>query len=75
VGHFFTVEWVNFYAVCPIYDGQHTSEPHTVPKAGPDVGAIVVPAWKVADERRLQHDLRIDIALRVVESGNQNGGR
>ena len=58
-----------------IYDGQHTSEPHTVPKAGLDIGAIVVPIWKIADERRLQHDRRTDIALEGTESGNQNGGR
>jgi hypothetical protein len=58
-----------------IYDGQHTSEPHTVPKAGLDIGAIVTPIWEIADERRLQHDLRTDIALKGTESGNQNGGR
>ena len=56
-----------------IYDGQHTSEPHTVPKAGLDIGAIVTPIWEVADERRLQHDLRTDIALKGTESGNRKG--
>jgi hypothetical protein len=58
-----------------IYDGQHTSEPHTVLKAGPDIGAIVIPIWEIADERRLRHDRRTDIALKGKESGNQNGGR
>lgn len=58
-----------------IYDGQHTPEPHTVPKAGLDSGAIVAPIWEIADERRLQHDRRTDIALKGTESGNQNGGR
>lgn len=58
-----------------IYDGQHTFEPHTVPKAGPDIGAIVTPIWEIADERRLQHDRRTDIALEGTESENQNGGR
>ena len=58
-----------------IYGGQHTSEPHTVLKASLDIGAIVAPAWEIADERRLQHDLRTDIELRGVESENQNGGR
>jgi len=58
-----------------IYDGQHTPEPHTIPKAGLDSGAIVAPIWEIADERRLQHDRRTDIALKGTESGNQNGGR
>lgn len=58
-----------------IYDGQHTSEPHTVPKTSLDIGAIVTPIWEIADERRLQHDPRTDIALKGTESENQNGGR
>lgn len=58
-----------------IYGGQHTSEPHIVPKADLDIGASVTPVWEIADERRLQHDLRTDIALKGTESENRNGGR
>jgi hypothetical protein len=47
----------------------------TGPKAGPDTGAIVALVGEIADERRLQHDRRTDIALEGTESENQNGGR
>ena len=47
----------------------------TGPKASPDTGAIVASVGEIADERRLQHDRRTDIALKGTESGNQNGGR
>ena len=56
-----------------IYDGQHTSELHTVPKACLDIGEIVAPIWEVADERRLQHHLRADIELKGNESENRKG--
>ena len=56
-----------------IYDGQHTSEPHTVLKAGQDIGAIVTPIWEIADERRLQHDRRTDIALKGRKSESRKG--
>ncbi len=45
-----------------------------VPKAGPDIGAIVVPVWEVADERRLQHHLKTDLVLRGKEVRKPNGG-
>jgi hypothetical protein len=45
----------------------------TGPKAGPDTGAIVALVGEIADERRLQHDRRTDIALKGKESGNRKG--
>jgi hypothetical protein len=47
------------------------------PKVSPGIGAFVASVRKVADERRLQHHLRIDLALsgkevRKPERGMRN---
>ena len=45
----------------------------TIPKASSGIGVFVTPIREVADERRLQHDLRTDIALKGRKSESRKG--
>ena len=47
----------------------------TGPKTNPAIGESVAPVGEIADERRLQHHMRIDSAMKGKKSGNQTGGR